>query len=177
LSTNTLYRTATLSAGTGRTIYGTAVPYGQNVDIRDGYGEYTERFEQGAFKRTIAERGHKVRLFTQHDKRRLPIGTATVLREDPAGLYAEFEVAATRDGDDALELVRSGVIDSFSIGFAPVREHRDNTGVVVRDEVKLHEVSLVSDPAYEGAKVAGVRSEQPFITNSTAAARLRLLDF
>lgn len=177
MSTSPLYRTAALVAGTGRTIFGTAVPFGQTVDISDGFGDYAERFERGAFRRTITERLHKTKLYAQHDRRRFPIGKATVLRENSEGLYAEFEVAATRDGDDALELVRSGLIDSFSIGFVPVREHKDSSGVVVRDEVKLLEVSLVSDPAYEGAKVAGVRSEAPIlITNSAAAARLRLLE-
>ncbi len=176
MSTPTLYRTASLEAGTGRTLHGIAVPFGQTIDVVDHLGEYRERFEPGSTKRTIAERGHKVRLFTQHERRRLPIGRATELVEKPDGLHAAFEVANTRDGDDALELVRAGVVDSFSVGFVPMRERLDDDGTVVRTEVKLLEVSLVSDPAYPGAKVAGIRSAELFISPAEAAQRLRLFD-
>lgn len=173
----TLYRSAELQAGTGRTLVGLAVPYGETIDVSSPYeGEYREQFAYGSTARTIAERGHKLRLFTQHERRRLPIGKATRLEEQRDGLHVEFQIAATRDGDDALELVRSGIVDSFSVGFQPVRDRVDSNGVVIRTEVKLHEVSLVSDPAYSGAKVAGIRADQLYIPKHVAAAQLRLLN-
>ncbi len=169
-----LHRTAALEAGTGRTVHGIAVPFGETVEIIDGFGEYRERFERGAFARTIRERAGKIRLFTQHDRRRLPIGRATVLRETDRGLHVEFAIAETSDGDDALELIRSGIVDSFSIGFRPIRDRRDGD-IVSRTEVALLEVSLVSEPAYPGALVGGVRSREARIPSTAAQARLRLL--
>ncbi|HRD10511.1 MAG TPA: HK97 family phage prohead protease [Mycobacterium sp.] len=174
---NILFRSADLSPGTGRTVFGTVVPYGQVAEVSDGGGyTYQERFEFGAFGRSISERGSKVRLFTGHETRKLPIGRAVELQEHVDGLHASFEIAATRDGDDALELVRSGVVDSFSIGFRGVRDRRDGD-VVVRTEAALMEVSLVGMPAYPGALVAGVRSQSLVIPRSVAEARLSLLEW
>jgi HK97 family phage prohead protease len=169
-----LFRNASLSPGNGRTVFGRAVPYGEVVEINE-YGDiYRERFERGAFARSIRERGSKIKLFTGHDTRRLPVGRAVELVERMDGLHASFDIASSRDGDDALELVRSGVVDAFSIGFRPM-QHRMDGDVVVRTEAALMEVSLVGLPAYPGAEIAGVRS-QLVIPLAVAERRLRLLD-
>ena len=76
----------------------------------------------------------------------------------------------TRDGDEALELVKDGVVDGFSVGFRGLKHNLAKDGVVERTEVALHEVSLTPFPAYPGALVAGVRSRQ-----DTSEVRSRLL--
>ncbi len=177
--TQILFRSSAIEAGTGRTVFGVAIPYGVVAQVSDGDGYvYKERFAPGAFDRSIRERGGKVRLFDSHNTRRLPIGRAVELREQPDGLHVAFDIAATRDGDDALELVRSGTVDAFSIGFRGIRERRDGD-VVVRTEAALMEVSLVGMPAYAGAAIAGVRSQQSPLTipRSVAVARLALFDW
>ncbi|AGZ51097.1 HK97 family phage prohead protease [Mycobacterium kansasii] len=175
--TSILYRNAELRSGTGRTVFGTVVPYGEEITVRDFDGEYRERFAPGAFQRSIAERGHKLKLLVSHDSRtRYPVGRAVELREERFGLFAAFEIANTRDGDEALANVRAGVVDSFSVGFRPIRDRREN-GVVVRVEAALLEVSLTGIPAYPSAEIAGVRSEQLVIPRSVALARIQLLDW
>lgn len=174
--TSILFRTATLESGEGRRVFGRVVPYNETITVDDGHGEYRERFAPGAFRRSITERGHKLRLFVGHSTRMLPIGKATSLRDEPDGVHAEFLVADTAAGNETLELVRSGVADSFSVGFRGVREHRDN-GVTVRTEAALYEVSLVGIPAYSGAQVAGVRAAQLVIPRSVALARVQLFDW
>lgn len=171
-----LHRTAELirADDTGRTVFGLAVPYGEITEIREFGQSYREKFAPGAFSRSIAERGHKVRLLVSHDARSLPIGKATELREAADGLHAAFHVAATREGDDALELVRSGTVDAFSIGFRPIRDRQDG-GVTVRIEAALVEVSLVGFPAYEGAAVAGVRTAHHPLSVDLATRRLDLI--
>ncbi|MEU2035153.1 HK97 family phage prohead protease [Nocardia amamiensis] len=171
---NLLFRNASLSPGNGRTVFGRVVPYGQVVEISEYGDTYREKFAPGAFARSIRERGAKVKLFTGHDTRRLPVGRAVELNERADGLHASFDIASSRDGDDALELVRSGVVDAFSIGFRPL-QHRMDGDVVVRTEAALMEVSLVGLPAYPGAEIAGVRS-QLVIPRAVAERRLRLLD-
>ncbi|MDQ1304718.1 MAG: uncharacterized protein QG671_545 [Actinomycetota bacterium] len=173
-----LFRTSDVSPGSGRTVHGIAVPYGVVAEVSDGGKPYPERFAPGAFARSIRERGDKVRLFDSHNTRRLPIGRAAELREESDGLHVAFDIAATRDGDDALELVRSGTVDAFSVGFRGIREHVED-GVTVRTEAALMEVSLVGLPAYAGAEIAGVRSQQSplFIPRSVAQARLATLDW
>lgn len=175
---DTLYRaTAELRVradGAGRTVFGVVVPYGQVAEVNDGRGPYRESFVAGAFARSVADRGAKVRLFINHDTmRRLPIGRATELADRPDGLHGAFVVSATRDGDEALTLVRDGVVDSFSVGFRPLRE-RSVGGVVERTEAALREVSLVAMPAYAGALVGGVRSV-PHLSAEAARRRLDLL--
>lgn len=174
------YRTADLEHSEGRTVYGLAVPFDQLTDINDYDGStFREKFVRGSFARTIRERGHKVRLLSQHRHREMPIGKASLLREESRGLYAEFDIAKTQAGDEALELVRTGCIDAFSIGFEAIRQDWDDDGrtrTCTRTEVALHEVSLVNFPAYETAIVGGVRSHGLVIPSSAAAARLRLLD-
>lgn len=149
-------------AGEGRTIHGLAVPYGQTTTVSDSPtgAPYEERFVRGAFARSIDQRADKVKLLVNHQMReRLPIGRSMRLEETDAGLEVEFLVANTRDGDEALALVRDGVVDGFSVGFAPVKHHRTKDGVLERTEAALREVSLTAFPAYAGATVAGVRSE------------------
>lgn len=146
------------AAGDGRTVHGIAVPYDVPAEIFEWGHTYRESFAHGAFARTIAERGDRVKFLSQHDSTK-PLGRATSLREDARGLYAEFRVSKTPLGDETLELIRDGALDSFSIGFLPVQPAADYHGAEVRrTEVKLREVSAVTFPAYEGALVAGVRS-------------------
>lgn len=165
------------SGGDGRHVYGLLVPYGPVADVADAGGRpYRERFVMGAFRRTIVERGSRVKLLVAHDHRRLPIGKFTSLTEDAAGLVGEARVSQTAAGDEALELVRDGTVDAFSIGFAPVRDRVADDGVLERTEVALREASLVGLPAYEDALVAGVRTAVPVLSAEAARARLTLLD-
>jgi len=142
--------------GEGRTVHGIVVPFGQVARVSDGGPSYEEMFVRGSFAKTIQERGARVKLLSQHLARQNPLGRATLLREDAAGLYGEFMVSRTNAGDEALALVRDGALDSFSVGFKPI-QHRTQDSVRVRTEVGLREASLVTFPAYEGAMVGGVR--------------------
>lgn len=145
------------SDGEGRTIHGIVVPYGEVADVRDGHGpNYRERFQRGAFAKTLRDRRGPVKLLSQHDPHN-PMGVAVDMREDDAGLYGAFRVSNTAYANDQLELARDGVLDSFSVGFAPIASKKDS-GVTVRTEVALREVSLVTFPAYSGALVSGIRS-------------------
>ena len=144
------------SSGDGRTIAGIVVPFGRTAVVSDGGAPYEEGFEQGAFAKTIREAGKRVKLLSHHNAHTNPLGVATMLREDTAGLYGEFKVSATAAGDEALELARDGAIDSFSVGFKPIK-HVKRGRVTWRTEVGLREASLVTFGAYEGARVESVR--------------------
>jgi HK97 family phage prohead protease len=163
----------------GRTVVGIAVPFDNPTEIAERGRRFTEVFRRGAFSRTISERGGKVKFFAEHYAAgRLPVGRAHLLREDAAGLYSEFRVSQTRDGDETLELIRDGALDSLSIGFRPVpngdRWNRARD-LVERIEVKLTEVAAVAFPAYEGAAIVGVRSEHRVLPAEIARRRLALL--
>ena len=46
-----------------------------------------------------------------------PIGMPVEMREDAKGLWVKGRVSKTVLGDEALELIRDGVVDRMSIGF------------------------------------------------------------
>ncbi len=150
----------------GRTIYGIAVPYDKEQRI----GKDTEVFRKGAFAEVI-KAAHRVKLLRNH-KSESPIGRATLLRETDEGRYAEFKVSKTREGDDALELVKDGALDQLSIGFVPIKNRKREDGVIERIKAHLAEVSLVTFGAYgDYAMVDGVRSDQVGETPRLNAAK------
>ena len=154
------------SGGDGRTVSGICVPFNTPTSVCDWGVRYQEQFAPGAFQRTIAHAGpQRVKFLAQHDRGAFPLGRAETLVDDPAkypGLYGEFRVSKTERGDEALELIRDGALDGLSVGFAPVRSDPMNAtsgALVTRHEVKLNEVSAVSFPAYDGARIEAVRGE------------------
>ncbi len=151
------------SDGTGRTVHGILVPYNTRARVSDGGPAYEEMFAPGAFTRDIQARNgdfRGVKFLYQHDHTE-PIGRAVDLSEDAKGFYGAFRIARTARGDEALELLREGVLDAFSIGFRAIDpapgDPFDPRETVVRTKAALREASLVTFPAYAGALVAGVR--------------------
>lgn len=184
----TLYRVThadlEIRGGDGRTVAGIAVPYDDPAEIREDYGSrygtFTEVFRRGVFAKTIEERGPaKVKFLLNHEYRKLPLGIATLLREDAEGLYAEFRVSKTTEGDDALESIRDGAVDGLSIGFQPVKDRwNKEKSAVERLEAKLLEVSATPWPTYENAAIAAVRADGSHlgIPQAAALARLRIME-
>jgi HK97 family phage prohead protease len=163
----------------GRTIFGIVAPYGEYAEVHDHMGPsrpYQERIERGAFARTIVERGRKINLIYDHTHdTTMPIGRASHLEEQPGGLFAEFHVAQTPRGEEALQLVKEGVISGFSIRARVVRSRNDSRNHVTRQEMQLRDVSLTSSPVYATAGVYGVRShsgDDPAILSTELAAKL-----
>jgi uncharacterized protein len=155
------------SDGTGRTVHGILVPYNTVARVSDGGPSYEEMFAPGAFQRDIEARNgdfRGVKFLYQHNHDE-PIGRAVELRDDAAGLFGAFRVAKTAKGDEVLELLREGVLDSFSIGFRPIDPAPGDPikvgEPVVRTKAGLRETSVVTFPAYAGALVAGVRAIEP----------------
>lgn len=120
----------------------------------------------GAFKKSIAERGHKVRMLWQHDPSQ-PIGRWTSMREDDQGLYVKGQISETSLGRDVMTLLKDGAVDSMSIGYEPIPADTEYAKTAKGDSVrllravKLWEVSLVSFPADQAAKVTAVKAALP----------------
>ena len=94
-------------------------------------------------------------LLYQHNE---PVGKITATDADD-GLHISARISQTPRGEEVLTLLRDGVLDSFSVGFQPKQSKRSEDGTVVRTGAVLREVSVVTFPAYEGAQVAAVRSQ------------------
>jgi HK97 family phage prohead protease len=184
MSPERLYRVAAATLelrGDGRTVAGIAVPFDQPAEIAEGHRTYTEVFRRGAFAKTIRERGpQSVKFQALHNREKLPLGRASLLREDGAGLYVELRASATRDADEVLTLIKDGALDGLSISFTPVRDRWNTQRTAVeRLEAKLHEVSAVPWPAYEGARIMAVRADLapfgPYLPVDLARRRLALI--
>jgi len=165
------------SSGTGRTIVGIAVPFDREAVVGT---RVSEVFRRGAFAKTVSEGNpSRVKLYALHnDAGALPLGAAKVLREDTAGLHVEMQVGRTQAGEEALSLVNDGILDSFSVGFIPVRPGPRAPvmgGLIERREVRLMEVSLVAHPAYEDARILQVREAAEAEAPSMTLAQARLL--
>jgi HK97 family phage prohead protease len=110
----------------------------------------------GAFTKTVAERGGRVKLLYQHDPL-APIGIAE-LSDSEAGLFVKGRLSlGTEKGREAYVLMRDGVLDSMSIGYESVKAKREE-GVRKLSEIKLFEVSLVTFPANVLASVQSVKA-------------------
>lgn len=163
--TDTLIRTFTpelqvrssAKGGDGRTIEGIAVPYGQRQRIDS---TLVEQFARGAFNAQLAA-AHRVRFTREHMSHGgALIGRAIELRDDAAGLWGAWRVSATDAGEEALTLVRDGVLDELSIGFRTRQDRRLDDGTIERVTAHLVEVALVTDGAYgRGALVEAVRAQ------------------
>ena len=125
---------------------------------------------KGAFTKTINEGfpAGRVKMLWQHDA---PLGMPSEMFEDDRGLYVKGKISRTQLGDEALELMRDGVVDRMSIGFSIPQNKSGfdaDTGVRNIFEVKLFEFSPVTFPANEAAHILAVKSlhEQLVIAKS-----------
>ena len=144
------------AAGSERIISGICVPYDTPQRITN---TLTEVFRRGAFA-NVTRAAHRVKMLVGHDTRALPIGRATLLREDSNGLYGEFRISKTNRGDEILALCEDGALNQLSIGFQPLKDRRMQDGTIERISAHLAEVSLVTFGAYgEAASIVGVREE------------------
>jgi len=111
----------------------------------------------GAFAKTLSERADRVKVLWQHNE---PIGRPVKMYEDGKGLYVEAKISKTRLGDEALELMRDGVIDQMSIGYSVPqgKSDYDEDGNRMIKELKLYEFSAVTFPMNEKAFITGVKS-------------------
>jgi len=150
------------------TILYKASPVGELIDadekagIIKGYGSYfgnkdsdNDVIMKGAYKKTIAENGERVKYLYQHDMNQ-PIGKMNELYEDDKGLVFVAEIAKTQLGKDVVELMKSGVITENSVGIMPIQK-QDKGDYREINEVKLYEISAVTLAANDQAKILDVK--------------------
>ena len=130
----------------------------------------------GAFADTL---GEDIRALTNHDTTlvlgRNKAGTLT-LKEDTHGLWGKIRI--NQDDGDAMNLyrrVQRGDVDQCSFGFFIEKENREvlADGIVryVILKVRLHEVSVVTFPAYEETSVSARTRQEETIRKRLFAER------
>jgi HK97 family phage prohead protease len=130
---------------------------------------FTEYVKRGAFKKTIKDRSD-VRLLIDHTGvplARTKSGTLT-LTEDDKGLFMEARLdPANPDAVKIRSALKRGDLSQMSFAFETIKDSW-NAERTVRElkEVRLHDVSIVTYPAYEETS-AEMRNQQ--ITDTTVA--------
>jgi HK97 family phage major capsid protein/HK97 family phage prohead protease len=99
-----------------------------------------------------------VKLLLEHDRTR-PIGKVMEFTETSDGIEATFKIANTMAGEDALVEASEGLRDGFSVG-AMINEWTNEKGVMKITSASLEEVSLVTDPAIDSARVSEVAASE-----------------
>jgi HK97 family phage prohead protease len=106
------------------------------------------------FQKDSIDFSKPVKLLLEHDRTR-PIGRLMDITADESGIEATFKVAATIAGDDSLLEAAEGLRDGFSVG-VKINEWKNVDGVLQIKSSSLQEVSLVTEPAIDSARVAEV---------------------
>jgi len=109
-----------------------------------------------------------VKLLLEHDRTR-PIGKLVAHEVTPTGIVATFKIANTMAGEDALVEATEGLRDGFSVG-AHINEWTNNKGVMQITAATLDEVSLVTDPAIDSARVSEVAASENEAPEDSAPA-------
>lgn len=104
------------------------------------------------FEPNSIEFGKKTKLLLEHERTK-PLGTLKSYEITDEGVNATFHVAKTTAGEDALIEATTGLRDGFSVGVkVNAWDNKDNVMHITSS--KLIEISLVTDPAIDSARVA-----------------------
>src|SRR6056297_2755627 len=115
----------------------------------------------GAFKKTLEERGDKIKILWQHDWDE-PIGKVLEIKEDEYGLWVKGKIiTTTQKGKEAYELIKEKIIDGLSIGYNIMKKDWQS-GVRLLKELKLLEFSPVTFPMNEEALITNVKMVESF---------------
>ena len=110
------------------------------------------------FEKDSIDFSKPVKLLLEHDRTR-PIGKLIDITADESGIEATFKVAATIAGDDSLLEAAEGLRDGFSVG-VKINEWKNEDGVLKIKSSSLQEVSLVTEPAIDSARVSEIAASQ-----------------
>jgi HK97 family phage prohead protease len=135
-------------------VEGEITGYGAIFDNVDRGGDVIKK---GAFNKTISENGGSVIMVANHDQNK-PIGRVTEMKEDATGLLFKGYLSKTDRAQEYKQLMKDGVVDSFSIGYAVVKGDENNHGGRDLSELKLFEISPVAIPMNPEAKLLEVKN-------------------
>ena len=152
------------------------------IDGDGRFSGYASRFGQldgggdivmpGAFTRTLTRRRDRIRMLWGHDPKE-PVGVWETLREDASGLFVAGRLSpGVGRAEDLRRLIAAGALDGLSIGFRTVRATRDGgTGYRRLHELELFEISIVTFPMLEAARIAPSLSAEAAIAAATTLIR------
>jgi HK97 family phage prohead protease len=156
------------------TIEGYASVFGEIDSYRDVVvpGAFTKSLQQ-----RYRDKGRKgVPMLDQHDTR-TPIGLWPIefISEDSVGLLVKGKInMQVQKGVENHALADQGALSGLSIGYNTVEDQWDNAGNIrILKEVDLWEISMVTFPAGDSARITSVKSIEGLDTLSDCETLLR----
>ena len=150
--------------------------YGSVFGVRDNYDDV---IVAGAFQASLAAHraaGTMPAMLWQHDATE-PIGIWTEIVEDAKGLRMKGMLALdTARGKEAYALLKMGALNGLSIGFMSKKWSYEGD-LRILAEVDLWEVSMVTFPANEAARITSVKSADDMSAPKDAERILREAGF
>ncbi|MEX4006933.1 HK97 family phage prohead protease [Neoaquamicrobium sediminum] len=138
---------------------GTFEGYGSIFGNVDSYGE---KVVPGAFVESLAKHrreGTSVLMLWQHNSEE-PIGVWEDLAEDAKGLWGKGRlIMDVQRAKEAYALLKARAVRGLSIGYRELEFDKDN-GVRLLRKLDLWEISPVSFPANNRARIEAVKSER-----------------
>ncbi len=140
--------------------------FNQNNGVFEGYASLFGQVDMGndmvmpgAFTDCLKKRGLLgIKMLYQHDPHQ-PVGRWLEIKEDHKGLYVKGTlVRDVSKAKDIYHLMKAGVLDGLSIGFRAIEGRRNNkTGLRFLHKIDLWEISIVTFPMLEGARISAIK--------------------
>jgi len=138
--------------------HGVFVGYASLFNRRDAMGDIVM---PGAFAESLKRRGAQgIRMLFQHNPAE-PVGSWIDIEEDDKGLHVRGRLnQEVQRGRELAALLVGHGLDGLSIGFKTVSANRDRlSGARRLHRIDLWEISLVTFPMLDGARVTGIKAE------------------
>lgn len=135
--------------------------YGSVFGVKDSYSDIVV---PGAFQKSLEdwqEKGRLPAMLWQHDMAE-PLGPYIEMREDSTGLYVKGQLLIDADplAKRAHAHLKAGSLSGLSIGYTLKDWEWDgDKGAYLLKEIELWEVSLVTFPANDSARISNVKSQ------------------
>lgn len=101
----------------------------------------------------------RVKLLIEHEGKKAAVGYMTAYQNTPTGIDATFYLPPGARGDEVIADAKASLRDGLSVGIDITKYKWVNGGNVMHVEAStLHEVSVVTIPAYEDARITKVQA-------------------
>lgn len=144
----------------GVEIKGDANQFEGYASIFNGNDSYNDTILPGAFASAI-KKGVPL-MFFNHDWSEIPIGKWTKLEEDDKGLRVVGELTpGNPHAESVLAALKHGTLNGLSIGFSLSKDgydEKEDGGRTIKEIDRLFEISVVTFPADEAARIEAVKS-------------------
>jgi HK97 family phage prohead protease len=156
----------------GREVTAYAAVFDQEAEISDQFGHYTESIHRGAFNRAISHGIARVNVFYNHGYDlsgkpnmlgAVPIATPVEIKADSRGLLTRSRYNDGELADAVLAAWAGGQVTGQSFRGAIYQSHetpgRGRLKHIERRELGLREYGPTHSPAYAGAGLVAIRSQ------------------